>query len=264
MLEGRVVVLLFFKLLVTPLLIGLVTLAGCRWGPAISGWLIGLPLIAGPVALFLAIELGRVFASNAALGTLTGLLSLTTFCLTYSWLSFRLNWIGCILLSWGAFFVVTSILQYVFIPLLPACLLVLCCLALALKLLPKSNSSITTVKPTSWDTPLRMLIATAFVLALTGFATLLGPRLSGLLTPFPIYATILSVFTHYAQGDAAARRLLRGLISGIFSFAVFFLVVAELIVPLGIALAFGLATLSALSLHGVSLYLIRKSMFSSV
>jgi hypothetical protein len=31
-----------------------------------------------------------------------------------------------------------------------------------------------------WDTPLRMLVATAFVLGLTGAAAILGPHLSGL------------------------------------------------------------------------------------
>ena len=256
--------LLLFKLLVTPLLVGLVTLAGRRWGSTVSGWLVGLPLTSGPVALFLALELGRSFASNAALGTLTGLLSLVAFCLTYSWLSFRLNWMGCILFSWGAFFIVTFVLQYLVLPLLAAFILVLGSLALTLKLLPINSGHTISIKPASWDTPLRMVVATAFVLALTGFASLLGSRLSGLLTPFPIYATILAVFTHYAQGGASARRLLRGLISGVFSFAVFFLVVAELIVPLGIALAFGLATLSALLLHGVSLYLLRKYTLSSV
>lgn len=250
--------LLLFKLLLTPLLVGLVSLAGRRWGPTVSGWLVGLPLTSGPVALFLALELGRSFASNAALGTLTGLISLATFCLAYSWLSFRLNWVGCILLSWGAFFVVTFILQYLVIPLLTAFIIVLCCLALTLKLLPANSSYASSVKPASWDTPLRMIVATAFVLALTSFASLLGPRLSGLLTPFPIYATILAVFTHYAQGGASARRLLRGLITGVFSFAVFFLVIAVLIVPLGIALTFGLATLLALTLHGVSLFLLKK------
>ena len=250
--------LLLFKLLVTPLLVGLVSLAGRRWGPTVSGWLVGLPLTSGPVALFLALELGRSFAANAALGTLTGLLSLAAFCLTYSWLSFRMNWLGCILLSWGAFFVVTFVLQYIVIPLLAAFIIVVCCLALTLKLLPANSGHAISVKAASWDTPLRMVVATAFVLALTGFASLLGPRLSGLLTPFPIYATILAVFTHYAQEATSARRLLRGLVTGVFSFAVFFLIIAELVVPLGIVLAFGIATLSALLLHGGSLYLLRK------
>ena len=75
--------MLVFKLLLTPVLIGLVSLAGRRWGPAVSGWLIGLPLTAGPVALFLALGLGTAFASRAAQGAILGLVSLAGFCLAY-------------------------------------------------------------------------------------------------------------------------------------------------------------------------------------
>ena len=250
--------LLVFKLLLTPLLVGLVSLAGRRWGPVVSGWLVGLPLTSGPVALFLALELGNSFASTAAQGTLTGIISLAAFCLTYSWLSFHLNWISSMLISWSIFFGVTFVLQYIIIPLPIAFIIVLCALVITLKLLPNNTSHTVSVKPARWDTPLRMIVATAFVLALTGFASLLGPRLSGLLAPFPIYATILAVFTHQVQGAPSARRLLRGLITGVFSFAVFFLIIAQFVVPLGILFAFSLATLSALLLHGTSLYLLRK------
>ncbi len=250
--------LLAFKLLLTPILVGLVSLVGRRWGPVISGWLVGLPLTSGPVALFLALALGRSFASNAAQGTLTGLLSVAAFCLTYSWLSFRCNWLLCILVSWSAFFVATFLLQSLVVPLVVSFIVVLGGLVLTLKLLPATTDAVASMKPASWDTPLRMIVATAFVLAITGSASILGPRLSGLLTPFPIYGTILATFTHAAQGGASARRLLRGLIAGIFSFAVFFFVIALLIVPLGITLAFLLAALSALLLHGGSLYLLSK------
>jgi hypothetical protein len=46
---------LVFKLVATPLLIQPASLAGRRWGPAIGGWLVGLPLTSGPIAFFLAI-----------------------------------------------------------------------------------------------------------------------------------------------------------------------------------------------------------------
>jgi hypothetical protein len=82
--------------------------------------------------------------------------------------------------------------------------------------------------------------------------------LSGLLTPFPVFASILGVFTHQFQDAAAARRLLRGVLTGSFTFAVFFLVVAGLIEVWGIALAFLLATLAALVMHGGSFLLQRK------
>ena len=58
--------MLAYKLLLTPLLIGAVSLAGRRWGPSVSGWLVGLPLSSGPVVFFFALEQGNRFASTAA------------------------------------------------------------------------------------------------------------------------------------------------------------------------------------------------------
>src|SRR5689334_15298204 len=72
-----------FKLLVSPLLIGAVSLAGRRWGPAVSGWLVGLPLTSGPVVLFLALEQGTTFAAAAAQAIMLGIISVGVFCLTY-------------------------------------------------------------------------------------------------------------------------------------------------------------------------------------
>jgi O-antigen/teichoic acid export membrane protein len=50
------------KLVLTPLLIAAASLARRRWGHAVSGWLLGLPLTSGPVAFFLAIERGASFS----------------------------------------------------------------------------------------------------------------------------------------------------------------------------------------------------------
>ncbi|HET7343490.1 MAG TPA: hypothetical protein VFL90_18640, partial [Methylomirabilota bacterium] len=57
--------ILLLKLAATPLLIAGASLAGRRWGPAVGGWLVGLPLTSGPVAVFLALEHGAAFAAAA-------------------------------------------------------------------------------------------------------------------------------------------------------------------------------------------------------
>src|SRR5205085_6910931 len=100
----RNVVILAFKLLLTPLLIGLVSLASRRWGPAVGGWLVGLPLTSAPVTLFLALEQGSTFAAGAAQGTLLGQISVSSFCLAYSWLALRLGWLYSLLIGWCVFF----------------------------------------------------------------------------------------------------------------------------------------------------------------
>src|SRR2546427_5301266 len=72
MLSGDRVTLLLAKVVLTPLFIAAVTLAGRRWGPAVGGWLAGLPLTSRPVSVFLTLEQGPGVAARAAVGTLAG------------------------------------------------------------------------------------------------------------------------------------------------------------------------------------------------
>ena len=80
---------LALKLVLTPALIALASLAGRRWGPAVSGWLVGLPLTSGPVTFFLALNQGLAFAAAAAVGTLAGTISQAAFCLVCGLIAWR-------------------------------------------------------------------------------------------------------------------------------------------------------------------------------
>ncbi|HET9651864.1 MAG TPA: hypothetical protein VFP36_06720, partial [Usitatibacter sp.] len=237
------------------LLIGLVSLAGRRWGPAVSGWLVGLPLTSGPVALFLALDQGTAFAARVAVGILAGTIAQVAFCLAYSRLAFRVGWQVAVTLSWGMYFVVVAALLEITPPLLPLYMAVIALLAVTVALMPRKLAAVAAEPPPApwWDVPGRMLVATGFVVALTELAPVLGPHLSGLLAPFPIYATVLGAFTHRGEGADAAARLLRGVVLGLFSFATFFAVVAALVTRAGIAVAFVSATVAAVALQGLSL-----------
>lgn len=156
------------------------------------------------------------------------------------------------------FFAATFILQYVSLALIPTFIGVFAVLAIVFKLLPAKDVAAVETKPPQWDIPARMIIATAFVLLLTGLAGVLGARLSGLLAPFPIFAGILAVFTHRYQDATAISHLLRGVVLGSFAFAVFFLVLSLTIERTGIAAAFIYSTLAALALQGLSLLFISR------
>ncbi len=246
------------KLVLTPLLIGIASVAGRRWGPVVSGWLIGLPLTSAPVVLFLALEQGTTFATRVAQGTLLGLISQAAFCLVYSWLSFRIGWPGCWLAGWGVFFAATFSFEQVSFPLPLAFAGVVCFLLVALLLWPRQRGQVFETKAPAWEIAGRMVIATGFVLGLTGAASVLGPRLSGLISPLPIFATIFAVFTHHLQGATAAREVLHGVIVSSFACAVFFLVVAGLLEHWGILATFSASLLAALLMQGCSLWLVRR------
>src|SRR5437588_7508211 len=89
---------LAIRLVVTPSLILFASLAMRRWGAAIGGWLAGFPFTSAPVVLILALEHGRSFAAEAAVGILLGVLSQVAFALTYAALAIRGQaWFACVL-----------------------------------------------------------------------------------------------------------------------------------------------------------------------
>ncbi len=251
---------LALKLVLTPALVGIASLAGRRWGPAVGGWLVGLPFTSAPVAFFLALSYGPAFAAAAAVGTLAGTISQTAFCLAYGWLAWR-GWPVAVLAGCLAFGFSTVALQHVSLSSAPLFLIVIAALFVALHLMPgrSETSSPAAEPPPGWDIPARMVVATAIVLLLTGIAPQLGPHLTGLLTPFPVYAAILTVFAHQLQGPVAAASVLRGLLLGLFAFAGFFQVLALLIESVGTGPAFAAAIGVALALQGVSLWALRRN-----
>jgi hypothetical protein len=247
-------------LALTPAIVAVASLAGRRWGPAISGWFIALPFTSGPIVVFLAITHGNAFAATTAVGILAGTLSPVAFCLVYCLLAARAGWVGSFLVATGAFAAATVVLQHIVLPAILFALLVAASLAAARLLLPDGEAPATTGgPPPTWDLPLRMAIATSLVLLLTGLAPTLGAWLTGLLAPFPVFASILAIFAHRQQGPAAARRVLRGLLLGLFAFDGFFLVFSSLVVKEGSAVSFLAALVVALLIQACSLQVLRRA-----
>ena len=244
---------LALKLVLTPILVGAASLAGRRWGSAVGGWLIGIPFTSGPIAFFLALSPGPRFAAEAALGIMAGAISQAAFCLAYAWTAQRSTWIASMLAATAAFSAATITLNPLRIPGLAFLAVVAVVLVIALFLMPRrSETTAEHLDFPRWDIPARMVVATAFVVALTSAAPLLGPRLAGLLAPFPLYGAVLATFAHRLQGREPAVNVLRGLLLGLFAFASFFLVVAVLL-PEGIAPAFAVAIVAAAGVQAGSL-----------
>jgi hypothetical protein len=245
---------LALKLILTPLLIGGVSLAVRRWGPTVAGLLVALPLTSGPILFFLAVERGASFTVNTALGTLEGLISNVAFALVFAWLVMARSWRLALPVALGAFLACTWALQYVTLPLPLLLGVVWLSLVLALGLLPRGSAKPSSAQAPWWDIPGRMIVATSFVLLLTGVAGALGPHLSGLLTPFPIFVSVLAIFTAQVAGPVATVQLLRGVLLGLFACSLFFVVLA-LVLPLGgVGLTFPLA--AAVTLAAQALWLI--------
>lgn len=248
---------LLLKLVLTPALIGGASLAARRWGHAVSGWLVGLPLTSGPVAFFLAIERGTSFAAAAALGSLAGAIAEVAFCVAYATVAARLTWPLALALASAAFAAVAAAFELTTLSLATGAVAAAVSLLVALRILPRAGARAVLPMPPRWDLPARMVIATALVLLITELAPVLGPRWSGVLATFPVYAAILTVFAHRVSA-APAVDVLRGLLLGLFAFAAFFVVLGALIERAGVAAAFGAAVASALAIQAASFALVRS------
>jgi hypothetical protein len=246
--------LLAAKLLLAPSFVVGASLAARRFGPRVGGLIGGLPVVAGPILLVYALSHGRAFAAGAAAGTLLGLVSLTAFVVVYSRFAGVAPWTASMLAGWAAFAVATAIFSTTSVPAGAALALAGAGIAVGLAALPRRPPARRIhPAPPAWDLPLRAGCALALVLTLTAIAGWLGPRLSGLLAPFPIIATVLAVFTHAQRGPEELIHLLRGLISGFGAFALFCFTLAVSLSSLDTTAAFALASGVALLAQGLLL-----------
>src|SRR5262249_21296584 len=154
-----------------------------------------------PVALILALEHGAAFAAAAAAGTMAGTISQAAFSLAYAGLAAR----GPALAAAAgatAFVLATAALHGLAFPPLLLFVVVTGSLVATPQLRPGHAPArpVTPAPSPRWDLPARMIVATGFVLLLTGLAPVLGPRLTGLLSPFPIYAAVLTIFAQRGGG----------------------------------------------------------------
>ena len=255
--------ILALKLVLTPALIAVATLVGRRFGPSISGWLVGLPFTSGPVSLFLALEQGTTFAAAAAAGSIAGVSASALFAVAYAAMARRFRWPASLTVASLAFAVAVIVLHAM--PLgdgLPFPLLALYAGGVAAaivgtRLIPPPRPLDEAPEPPRWDLPVRMAVATGLVIVITSAAPLLGPQLSGLLTTYPVYAGVLAVFAHAQRGGAAAAQVVRGLCYGILAFATFFLAISALVDRAGIVPAFGAAVTGAVIIQALTLARVR-------
>ncbi|HEY4751642.1 MAG TPA: hypothetical protein VIH37_00045 [Candidatus Limnocylindrales bacterium] len=233
--------LLLLKLTLTPLLIGGASLAARRWGPAVAGWIVALPLTSGPVLFFVALDHGPEFAAQAAVGTTLGLGAIVAFSLAFVAASKRGPAPAMLAAVAGYALAAFALQAAADWPYLLLAGLVALAIFGALHVLPPSTGGPTDARHPSWDLPVRILVGTVLVVGLTTIAPLLGPTLSGIVTTFPVYVSVLSVFAFLHDGRPAGIGVLRGALIGLPGTVAFYVPIHYLVVSPGIVPAFALS-----------------------
>lgn len=218
---------LALKLTLAPALVVAASLAGRRWGGRVSGVLIAIPLVAGPILLVITLEQGRDFGARAARGSLLGVVALAVFCVVFARVAQRRGAFGSLLTGWLAFAAVGAAGAEWDAPPVAGLVCALAALGAGYALLGEAAPSVDEPRrPPSWDLPARAGSTAALVFAITTAADALGPALSGILTPFPIATSILAVFTRAQDGPHATTAMLRGFVAALPGFALCFFAAA--------------------------------------
>lgn len=256
--------LLLVKLLVAPAIVVATSLAGRRFGSGVSGWLVGLPLMSGPITCFFAVEHGRRFAARSGVGSLSGTIGEAAFCVGWAVAARRAGWRTSLATASAAFVAAALAVEALPlderlpIPLLPLAGAALAALLVALRIVRTRGPAPAPTPPTRWDLPARAIVAAGVLLLLTAVATTLGARLSGLVAVYPMYSAVLAGFGHRHDGAAAAVGVLRGLLLGLFAFAAFYLALSALLPRTSIAVAFAAATTICLAVQAATLLPLRR------
>ena len=217
-----------------------------------AGWLAGFPSLTGPILLFLALERGVEFAVPATVFALSAVSAALVFGIAYAWACLRLRWFGawlCALLAW---LVAVGILARVPPTLAGSLAISLGLLLLAPRLFPKPRGKWGASAVPPYELALRMAAGAGMVLAVTAVAGTVGPAWTGLLAVFPVFTSVLAVFSQRASGPGFVVAMLRAMTGGFYAFVAFCVAVALLLPAQGVAASFTAAVALAVAVQGAA------------
>jgi hypothetical protein len=235
------------RLALVPAAVWLASLAARRWGHAVSGYLGGLPLIGGPITLFLALDHGPAFAATSALVTLAAILGQAAHLTTFARVGARAPWPVALLSGWTAFVAVAIAVSL--LPLTPLAGLALAVAGLlaAWRWLPRIEGDAPPPRIPAAELRVRLVAAFALAVLIVWSARTFGPVVSGILLSLPVTGSIMPPFTLALYGQGALARLMRGFVVGLSGFTAFFFVVSATLPRWGVVAAFTAAICGALA-----------------
>ncbi|WP_035059396.1 hypothetical protein [Andreprevotia chitinilytica] len=228
------------KLFAGPVVVGAASLAGKRWGPAVAGLLGGMPLVAACVIAAVWLEFGQAYALNVASATPVGLWGNIAYFITLGvasrWFAGkRFGWAGMLLCGWTVYLLTALALSVGGLAHnLPLGIAAPFGLLFAARfLIPKPAAPPRNVPLPRIELAARMMAAFLLILTLSTATQLLGPALTGILSPGPIIATVIPAFTLANSGRDAVLVQLRGFLTGLVGTGVSFFALPWLAAMLG-------------------------------
>jgi len=221
----------FFRLLLAPLAVLAGTLAQRRFGHAISGLIVGLPLTSLPLLWLVALQHGTAFASSMTGALLVGSIAEAVVLWLYARLTMHVSPMLALGGTLAAFAFVAGAVNYLKLSAILAALITAAGFALALWLWP-SNAGDTTSPSGRSRLWLRLVLSAVFTLVIVD--------------ALPAMSLMMAFMTHQDHGAHASSTFLRGVTRGSYSYLVAMLVLAETLRSGNLLLAFASAMGAAL------------------
>lgn len=239
------------------------TVTAERAGPLIGGLVATLPISAGPIYIFLAIDHGAHFVGESAIGSLVGNAINVVFALTYALLAQRRSL--AISLS-GAFVLwvsLTWLTNHTTWSLPVAIALNVVVLGVALVLTARlRHIKAPQVKARWHDLVMRAAMVALLVGVVVTLSYHIGPAASGNLAVFPIVLTSIIFILHRRVGGPATAAVMANAIIGLSGFGVACIVLNLTADPLGAALALSL-TLAVSFGYNLIVFFARRSLVAA-
>jgi hypothetical protein len=240
---------LLLRILLAPLAVAGGTLAQRRFGDAISGLILGLPLTSLPLLWLIAIQHGTAFAGSMIGALLVGSIAEAGVLWLHARLTVHLSPALALIGAVGAFALAAEAVNLLKLSALLAGLITALGFSAALYWWPTTHKDSPAAQSGSrlW---LRVTLSAVFTVVLVSLAGRLGPVLSGLLDALPAMTLMMAFMTHQDHGSGASARFLHGVTRGSFSYLAAMLVLAELLRTGNLFLAFSAALGAALVVQG--------------
>jgi hypothetical protein len=219
----------------------LASLAAQRAGALVGAMIATLPVSAGPVYVFLALEHDAQFISDSALGSfainaVTGLYSLT-----YAVLAQRRGLLVSLSAALAVWFALGALVRLIDWNIAGAAVfwavLQVPCLLLSR---PYRHAPMLPTVRRWYDLPLRAAMVGVLVVMVVVLSPYLGAFASGMLAVFPIVLTSIVLILHPRVGARATAAVIANTIFGLVGFAVALAALHLTAVPLGVWPAFAL------------------------
>ncbi len=252
------VLTLIVKMAVTAGFLLAATVTAERAGPLIGGLVATLPISAGPVYIFLALDHDARFIAQSALGSLVTNADNAIYALTYALLAQKRPLSASIGGAFAVWLVLIWANGWVSWTIVEAVIYNVVVLGVAFWLsAPLRHAPMPRVKRRWYDLLLRATMVALLVGTVVTLSFRIGPTASGNLAVFPIVLTSIMIILHRRVGGPATAAVMANAVIGLAGFGIAVLVLNVTAERLGSPLALTLAF--AVSLGGnLLIYVVRR------